>query len=93
MTTPKTLPEAVHRLYRFHWSGDATARPTRSGIYLTRDAQGHEWFRYFDASLGDWYISWKEREMRGAQAPWRIAANDADAHVAAWARCQRVAGH
>ena len=85
-----TLSAPARRIYQMHWNADASAAPAQSGVYLTRNARGQEWFRYFDARLGDWYMSWAEQQGRGAPGSARISDADMAAEVSAWARRTRT---
>lgn len=85
------LSTSVQSLYRFLWTPDPARSPEQSGIYLTRNQRGQEWFRYFDARLGDWYMSWTEMRDRGEHGSARIHRTALNSEVAAWAHRTRLA--
>jgi hypothetical protein len=86
-----SLPSSVQRIYQLLWNPNPTRNPQNSGIYLTRNDRGQEWFRYFDARLGDWYMSWAETQGRGMGGAACIQHADLASEVTAWAhRTRRV---
>jgi len=84
------LSTSVQNNYQFRWNPNPDLSPAQSGVYLTRNAQNQEWFRYFDASLGDWYASWAEMQTRNAHfTSSRILHAERAQHVVAWAHRAR----
>lgn len=85
-----SLPTSVQRIYRLLWNANPEHHPQRSGVYLTRNDRGQEWFRYFDARLGDWYMSWAETRSRGHDSGARIGHPALASEVTAWAHRTRT---
>jgi len=82
---------SVRNIYQFRWSPNPDTGPERSGVYLTRNSRDQEWFRYFDARLGDWYASWAEMKTRVARdASTRIHHTELASEVVAWAHRARA---
>lgn len=85
-----SLSISVQRIYQFLWNANPAHHPQRSGVYLTRNEHGQEWFRYFDARLGHWYMSWAETRSRGHDASARLSHAALASEVAAWAQRTRT---
>jgi len=86
-----SLSASIQRIYQFLWNPTPGDSPERSGIYLTRNDRQQEWFRYFDARLGEWHMSWAELQTRSPQTTSRLSDTEQAAEVVAWAhRTRRV---
>jgi len=86
-----SLSASIQRIYRFLWNPTPGHNPERSGVYLTRNDRDQQWFRYFDARLGDWYASWAEMQSRPPQPTSRLSDAELASEVVAWAhRTRRV---
>lgn len=86
-----SLTASIQRIYQFLWHPTPGDSPERSGIYLTRNDRQQEWFRYFDARLGEWHMSWAELQTRSPQTTSRLSDAEQAAEVVAWAhRTRRV---
>ena len=86
-----SLTASIQRIYQFLWNPTPGDSPERSGIYLTRNDHSQEWFRYFDARLGEWHMSWAELQTRSPQPTSRLSDAEQAAEVVAWAhRTRRV---
>ncbi len=85
-----SLSASILSIYKFLWNPNTGQNPEQSGIYLTRNDRGQEWLRYFDARLGDWYMSWAEMQTRVAQGSHRISDAEMANEVVAWARRTRT---
>lgn len=72
-----------------HWNPVPTQHPSVSGVYLTRNVGGQTWFKYFEADLGHWYMSWAELKANAPRTTARICGSEVAAQVAAWATCAR----
>lgn len=78
-------------IYRLQWSPTPEHGPNQSGVYLTRNERNEDWFRYFDAQLGDWHRSWAEMHKRTLRGSTRINSAEAQREIVAWAhRTRRV---
>lgn len=85
------LSDSVLSIYRFLWNPHPEQNPPQSGVYLTRNDRNQEWFRYFDARLGDWYRSWAEMQSRASQqGSTRIGDAELASEVVAWAQRTRT---
>lgn len=84
------LTESVHSIYRFLWNPNPERSPAQSGVYLTRNDRNQDWFRYFDARLGHWYMSWAEMQTQVARGSSRISDADMASEVVAWAQRTRM---
>lgn len=84
-----SLSPSVLGIYQLQWTSTPGHEPQQSGVYLTRNEHNEDWFRYFDAQLGDWYRSWAEMKTRALNGSARIPSNETEHEVVAWARRTR----
>lgn len=85
-----SLSTSVLGIYKLLWNPNPAQSPETSGVYLTRNDRDQEWFRYFDARLGDWYMSWAEMQTRASQHSARIGDAELANEVVAWAHRRRT---
>ncbi len=72
-----------------HWNAQPTQQPSASGVYLTRNVQGQTWFKYFEAELGHWFMSWAELKANAPRMAARLCEAEVATQVTAWASCAR----
>ena len=68
-----------------HWNADPQCSPAHSGVYLTRNGRGQTWFKYFEASLGRWTMSWAELHANAPRTIARVSEAEVAEQVVAWA--------
>jgi glyoxylase-like metal-dependent hydrolase (beta-lactamase superfamily II) len=86
-----SLSASVLGIYQLRWTPTPGHSPQQSGVYLTRNERDEDWFRYFDARLGDWYRSWAEMKARALRGSTRIDPAETAREVVAWAQRTRRA--
>lgn len=81
----KNFPTTIQLLDRHEWHTPIDVNPQESGRYLTRNAQGHYWFKFFDARSKIWIKSWAELRTEATDTGARITTSHPSSHVLAWA--------
>lgn len=71
------------------WKEGLENTPAKSGVYLTRNDRNQCWFKYYEATYGEWYMSWAELKESGDHQPARVSYAAIAKHVLAWAKAPR----